>query len=986
MLMPDHHDFDRTWPTPHRASNTPPAPHRSDPPPVGRTAEIAQLERAVHLLRSGHGTVLEIAGDPGLGKTSMLSVLAGLVAGSGIRLARGHTIRGNAVPGQVFRDAWGDHPALNRRDLDDDRFLRSARGLVLDWTAGAGGALLLDDVQWCDPGSVELVRQLIRHPVPGPFLLALAHRPRQTSPILLEALDDGVRSGTVTRIPLPPLDPDAVRELLARWSADGVPARPGAAGSGRDHEDHEDHLERLRDAAGGNPRNLRILLAADWDPSLSPLRGDDPGVLLREAAALTAEFAAVPPDARAVLGAAAVLGAPFRPEDVAPVCGLDPDRAFAALGELTRADLVRRGEGGTFGFRDSVLEQVAHEHVDILERSTAHRRALNLLTEQGGTAAQQARHAVHLLGTDSAAATPVLARAAAEVLAHQPATAAGWLRLALDHTPRGRPGDETRSELEVLRSRALIGAGRLDEARTLIHEVLCRIHELPWQVAVRAFGAAADVERLLCRHEEAEAIAAAALHRLPVPGDGNPPPLEAAAMIYEYALVQSMRGDHVRARAILRPALDTNLDPAHPTRVAIRCLAASQDAYLGDVVAAVPAVRQCVAITNALPDPQAGRSPEMFLTLATAEFYLERLDAAARHFRRFLKIPGAPAQQHLASYQLVGLAAVELCGGRLAEAARWAAEAERSATAIGSQEMAGLARTMRAAALVWSGGRRDASEALALAESALVDIASRDSWWCRSTIGLAAQVRLVAGDADGALRTMLDGAGGEDVALLQPALEPSLRALMAAAALSCGDTTSARRWTAQAEAAARRLGLPGQAAWAVRARAALHLTDGRPDLASALFEQAAKGFHRAGMPIQRAWTLVSGAEAAAASQGQEVALDWLDSAAAIADALGALRVREEATRVRAELATSGSDRDPTQPRAAGPMAMLSEREREIAALAATGLRSREIAQRLFLSPRTVDAHLGRVYRRLGLSSRTELARVIGGQIGAGTAG
>ncbi|NUP50924.1 MAG: helix-turn-helix transcriptional regulator [Catenulispora sp.] len=63
--------------------------------------------------------------------------------------------------------------------------------------------------------------------------------------------------------------------------------------------------------------------------------------------------------------------------------------------------------------------------------------------------------------------------------------------------------------------------------------------------------------------------------------------------------------------------------------------------------------------------------------------------------------------------------------------------------------------------------------------------------------------------------------------------------------------------------------------------------------------------------------------------------------------------------------------------------MLSDREREIAALAAAGLRSREIAQRLFLSPRTVEAHLGRVYRRLGVSSRSELPRIIGNQGGNG---
>lgn len=52
---------------------------------------------------------------------------------------------------------------------------------------------------------------------------------------------------------------------------------------------------------------------------------------------------------------------------------------------------------------------------------------------------------------------------------------------------------------------------------------------------------------------------------------------------------------------------------------------------------------------------------------------------------------------------------------------------------------------------------------------------------------------------------------------------------------------------------------------------------------------------------------------------------------------------------------------------------LSRREREIAELAATGMRSREIAERLYLSPRTVDTHLARVFRKLGINRRSDLA-------------
>ncbi|WP_344669641.1 helix-turn-helix transcriptional regulator [Catenulispora yoronensis] len=975
---------------------------RFDGPLVERDAEVARLEQAVRSLRSGRGSVLEIVGDPGMGKTSLLAALAAMVAESGARLARGHAIRGDAVPGQIFRNAWEAQP-------DSTLNPASARGLASAWAAEPGGAVLLDDVQWCDRTSVDIAVHLVRNPVPGPFLLALAHRPRQTSPALLEALDDGIRAGTVLRVVVPPLTPDTMAELADRWT--GGPAahaasaasatsaaeapEPGPALPDLTAQD-EPHDRRLGDAAGGSPRNLRILLAAGWDPVLWPFRaGGDPGGLLREAAALTAELEFLSPEAGAVLRGAAILGDPFRPEDVVEVCDLPADRVLAALGELTHADLVRPRDRGEFAFRDPVLGHVAHEHCSLAEQSVGHRRALDLRARRETAAAPLARHAEHLLGTDSGTAAPILARAAAEVVARDPAAAAHWSGLALDHTPHG---GQARAEVEILCARAMIAVGRLDEARALVHQVLGQVSELPWQIALRAYGAAADVERLLCRYPEAEAIAATALGLLPAPGEGGALPLEAVTMIYEYALVQTLGGDHIQARAMIRKAVDTETDlagpaaratgptrptgparPPHPTEVAIRCLAVCQDAYLGDVDVAVKEARSCAAAVDALADPHAGQAPEMFATLGIAEFYLEHFDDASRHLRRGLKVASGGTQLHVVLHQLLGLAVVDLFTGRLETITQWAGQAGQLAAAVGSQEGIGLAKAVRASAMIWTRGRRDEREILALAESAIADVESHHSWWALSALGVAAQVQLLGGDPEGALRTMLERADGQDVAAAQPALEPSLKALMALAAVRCGDLPAARRWTEVAETAAARLALPGQTASAVRARAALHLAEGRPDLAVDRFEQAVDRFTRAGFPIQRAWTQTMAAPAVEAAHGPEAALVWLDAASTTADALGASWVREDAARARAEPATGRGEVKPPRPDDDGPLGMLSDREREIAALAAAGLRSREIAQRLFLSPRTVEAHLGRVYRRLGVSSRGELPRIIGGR-------
>lgn len=95
----------------------------------------------------------------------------------------------------------------------------------------------------------------------------------------------------------------------------------------------------------------------------------------------------------------------------------------------------------------------------------------------------------------------------------------------------------------------------------------------------------------------------------------------------------------------------------------------------------------------------------------------------------------------------------------------------------------------------------------------------------------------------------------------------------------------------------------------------------------------------------------------------------LRAAEATFDALGAT---PWADRARAELRATGE----TRRRPTDELAMLTPQEQQIARLAADGLSNREIGERLFLSPRTVSTHLYRIYPKVNVSSRAELARVI----------
>jgi DNA-binding NarL/FixJ family response regulator len=93
---------------------------------------------------------------------------------------------------------------------------------------------------------------------------------------------------------------------------------------------------------------------------------------------------------------------------------------------------------------------------------------------------------------------------------------------------------------------------------------------------------------------------------------------------------------------------------------------------------------------------------------------------------------------------------------------------------------------------------------------------------------------------------------------------------------------------------------------------------------------------------------------------------------AAAETFGALGARPWADRAHTELRASGE----TRRRSADEIDRLTPQELQVARLVAEGLTNREIASRLFLSPRTISTHLYRIYPKLGVGSRTELATLI----------
>jgi DNA-binding CsgD family transcriptional regulator len=193
------------------------------------------------------------------------------------------------------------------------------------------------------------------------------------------------------------------------------------------------------------------------------------------------------------------------------------------------------------------------------------------------------------------------------------------------------------------------------------------------------------------------------------------------------------------------------------------------------------------------------------------------------------------------------------------------------------------------------------------------------------------------------------------------------------AAVRVGEVATAQDWLAYYESWAEFAG----AAW-VRA-VALHgralLADNEEE-SERLFEAALDMHAEAARPFERARTELAFGEFLRRARRPRLAREHLRAAL---DGFETLRAELWADRARVELRASGQT---ARRRVADARDQLTEQELQIAHFVAQGLSNRDVAAQLFLSPRTIAAHLRNIFRKLGISSRTELARLHLDSVGA----
>ena len=911
----------------------------------GRDAELA----LVHAFLDGspeRSRVLVLEGEAGIGKSTLWTAA---VAASRRRLphvlvsqpAESERSLANVVLGDLFGDLPPETvaglPAPRRRALENALLVGEAAVTAIDPHALAAavlsvltsllaqGPLLLaiDDDQWADASSVASLMFALRRLRRAPIRMLLARR--------LDAATG--RPAAVEHTLESVVEPGAVErirlgplsigaiQLLLRTQLGITLSRP--------------NLLRLSEVSGGNP--FFALELARAQPTVSGAAGAllVPPTLER---LLAGRFDDLDPESRRALLLIAAHGR-------GPVELLRRLHVEASTLEATGARGLVETSGGVVRFTHPLLASTVYQWASPRERHAAHVE----LAAAVGDSIGRARHLA--LGTpypDGAVAVELEAAATDARARGLPVVAAELAEHAANLTPPGREDEALRRGR--LAARASMEAGDANRAREIIAA----------QMAESPFGAP-RAEALLLGSELEEPGAAVAQLEEALREATGARDIQAAIHVRLGDVGRFVKGRawaERHARAGLRLA-DRSTDGALEVRaLSILAVLRLED---GDP-AALDLARAAHQRARALTDPVTTRVATW--AMGHALMWLHRT-AEARAWLEAALLEAAEHDELLRAECFWYLALVELWAGR------WEVAWQHAEAAMGVDSQYGIERPqdhMPQALIALHRGqfglaREHSTRALALAGGMMLPVhtavlAVADLWSGRPKDAVAGF----------ALARELQARRGVH--------EPETffeRADHVEALLRIGRVDDAQHIADEWEASAAR----GRREWVmaevVRAKGLIAAARGALEDAAALLEDSARRNEGVGNPFGRGRALLGlGVVERRMRQKRRARASLEEALGAFVD-LGAASFAEEARR---ELARLGGRR-----RLEG----LSPSEQRVAELVAEGRTNREVARALFLAERTVASHLNHAYAKLGVRSRTELARrLAGGRAGSGT--
>jgi DNA-binding CsgD family transcriptional regulator len=929
-----------------------------------RELELAAIESGLSRCAAGDGSLLLVEGDAGIGKTELLRAAAARAAGHGLQVmsSRGGELEqeyGYGVIRQLLGPVIAALPAeektgvlagaaglaapvmeLGDSESTPDRsphpdlgaVLHGLYWLTLNLAARQPVLIELDDAHWSDSSSMRFIAFLARRLEGVPALVMLSTRTGQPSGV--RAIIEALASEPVTTVLRPqPLTASAVTQLIADsigGEVDSEFARSCARATGGVPFLLNELIGSMR-ADGVQPTHAAVALVDRLSPEAvmrsTTARLDGLG----EAAVLTARIVAV-------LGAAATTAR------VSAIAQFDPTGQTEALDALVLARILQSGLA--LEFVHPVVRTSVYEDIPPHLRAELHARAASLLAAAARDPEEVAAHLLCTVPSDDARDLQLLSQAATAAVARgAPDAAVMYLRQAVEGAIPGEP-----------RGLTLLELGRCE---LMVHDPACIAH-------LRA-----AIE--LLHDRDARAGAALAL---------------AGGLLYV--------ADFGASRAVLAEALDQSGERPAEQVVALEALSAcasyGDPRFNAEVRADLPRLRALAERAG-----PAARSLNVFLALVSStngedtspvlELILRGLDdgrllqiessnsiavALAVDVLLFIdeldladELAAAMAEDARRRGLVVGFIAAAAHRGLVAlrrgALARAEAEARAALDAAQQHDVAfTIPFTMAylAAAMIERGSAREAAAMLS-------ELATPPGF--ERTLGGASLVqvrgrsRLAVGDS---ARGVADLRSAGDALDALGIVNPNVHGWRSELAVAIGadDPAEARELVETELAQARRVNSARAVAVALHASALL----GSGDQAIAALREAASILEDSPARLEHARALTDLGAALRRANARHDAREPLRQGIELATRCGASLLVE---RARYELLACGGR--PRRLMITGRDS-LTPSEQRIAELAGEGGSNRDIAQALFITPKTVENHLGRVYKKLAINSRDEL--------------
>jgi DNA-binding CsgD family transcriptional regulator len=938
--------------------------------PTGAATTLLERERELRTLdgvlddaSERRGRVALIEAPAGLGKTSLLRAAAETAAERGFRClrARANDLERDFAYGcvrQLLEAAVAPLAGVERERAFEGAAAMS-RSLFNDAPAPAGAdsafsmlhglywllnnlaaeeplALVVDDLHWADAESLRFLVYLAPRLDGLPVAVLATTRPGEGDQAQLGRLRTAPEATVVRPAPL---SSEATAILCERVLGSGV--APGFA-------------EACREATGGNPFYLEALLreALELDfpvdsSGAQRVLGLGPAAV---AQAVLLPLSDRPESATALVRAAAVLGDGASLAEAAGLAGLSEEEA-AGAGDL----LVARGiltPAEPLEFAHPIVREAVYADIGPRQRARAHAQAASLLHANGASEERIAAQIAEAPPERNQLRVELLRRVAAAALARgAPAAATTLLARALAEPP----DTETRPQVLVelgcaeLRLGASEAIGHLSDAVESTHEIEPRA------------AAARQLANALTIGGQADRAVEALENTIDVVEPEDPE----LALLLEAELSSHAWQASLETRAPAARRLERRGDLAGATpgeRLVLASLACERARASDSAAESLRLLEDALADGRLLEEQQrdiVGPFYDLVLGLIAADAFdlaEASLEQALNNARARESIPSIAYLTNRRGWMYVRRGSVD----------RAEADARTGLELLSSYSIPlGLpfAVALLMEALI-EAGDPDAAEAALHGYDVPdeVEPGPTSNFLLRSR----AQLRLVQGRTEEGIDDMLEFGRRDELWGGANPLASRWRSHTALALLSLGDTETAQGLATEDVDLARRWGLPGGIGTALRVAA---LAEGGDTVVERLRE-AARVQEPSPARLEYARTLTDLGAALRRANSRGEARGVLEQALELADACGARAIAE---RARTELrAAGGRSSDPE----ADGIAQLTASERRVAELAAQGQSNPEIAQTLFVTRKTVETHLGHVYRKLDIAGRGQLARAL----------